>query len=256
MNKMRTISVHSYKGGTGKTTFLLNLAGVLAKNEKRVLALDYDLRAPSFQSYFKMSKHNFLSHYLLDERALKSIIFPCKIDDKANLDIIFSSMEFLKQHSKQRDKLSRDDAKFLAKMYKLQKAASEKYDFLLIDTIPGFFYRSIDSMMISDVILLIATPSTSNVLGIEELCSNIYDMLQKETKMILIINKIEEEGVEADKDIFEDNLEKLRKLGKEKFDEVVEVPYYNILSERIHAFENQPQEEFLLTLRNIIKLIE
>jgi cellulose biosynthesis protein BcsQ len=253
---MKTVCVHSYKGGTGKTTFLLNIAGILAKQEKKVLAVDYDLRAPSFQSYFKTTKQSFLSHYLLEEKTSGDIIFPCKIDEKANLDLIFSSMEFLKQHSKQRDKLSRDDAKYLAKMYNLQKNVEKKYDFMLIDTIPGFFYRSIDSMMISDIILLIATPSTSNVLGIEELCGNIYTMLQDETKMILIINKIEEEGVEADKEIFEENLAKLREIGKNKFSKVVEVPYFNILSERIHAFEEQPQEEFLNSLKDIIKLIE
>ena len=252
---MKTISVHSYKGGTGKTTFLLNLAGVLAKKGKKVLAIDYDLRAPSFQSYFKMTNQIFLSDYLLEDKKAQEIIFPCKIDENINLDLIFSSMEFLKQHSKQRDKLSRDDAKFLSKLYNLQQLAENKYEFMLIDTIPGFFYRSIDSMMISDVILLIATPSTSNVLGIEELTNNIYSMLKDETKMILVINKIEEEGVDADKEIFEENLKKLRNLGKEKFDNVIEVPYYNILSERIHAFEQQPQEEFLKSLETIFKEI-
>ncbi|MBY8999782.1 MAG: AAA family ATPase [Candidatus Heimdallarchaeota archaeon] len=256
MSKMKTICVHSYKGGTGKTTFLLNIAGILAKKGKTILAIDYDLRAPSFQSYFKMTKQSFLSHYLLEEKTIKEIIFPCKIDEKANLDLIFSSMEFLKQHSTQRDKLSRDDAKYLAKMFNLQKSLEEKYDFMLIDTIPGFFYRSIDSMIISDIILLIATPSTSNVLGIEELCSNIYSVLKDETKMILIINKIEDEGVDADKEIFEENLAKLRVIGKNKFSHVIEVPYYNILSERIHAFEVQPQEEFLESLLGVIELFE
>ncbi|MHA1952735.1 MAG: tyrosine-protein kinase family protein, partial [Candidatus Heimdallarchaeaceae archaeon] len=155
--------MHSYKGGTGKTTFLLNIAGSLAKNKKKTLAVDYDLRAPSFQSYFKLEKQSYLTDYLLEETSLNKVIFPCEASADIRLDLIFSSMDFLKQHSKQRDKLSRDDAKFLAKLYALQKSLDGNYDYLLLDTIPGFFYRSIDAMMVSDVIIVVATPSTSNV---------------------------------------------------------------------------------------------
>lgn len=32
---MKTISVHSYRGGTGKTTFLLNIAGELVTRGKK-----------------------------------------------------------------------------------------------------------------------------------------------------------------------------------------------------------------------------
>ncbi len=252
---MRTICVHSYKGGTGKTTFLLNIAGSLAKNKKKTLAVDYDLRAPSFQSYFKLDKQSYLTDYLLEEASLNKVIFPCEASTDARLDLIFSSMDFLKQHSKQRDKLSRDDAKFLAKLYALQKSIDGNYDYLLIDTIPGFFYRSIDTMMVSDVIIVVATPSTSNVLGIQELCNNIYSMLKEDRKMILMINKIEEEGIEADKEIFEKNLATLKKIGKEYFNEMIEIPYFKILSERIHAFENEPHTEFLNSINGIIKLL-
>jgi len=140
---MKTISVHSYKGGTGKTTFLLNIAGLLAKEGAKTVAVDYDLRAPSFQSYFKVENPLYLSDYLLEDASESKIIFPCTSNNGIKLDLIFSSMEFLKQHSKQRDKLSRDDSKYLTKLFQLQSTLSEKYDYMLLDTIPGFFYRSI-----------------------------------------------------------------------------------------------------------------
>lgn len=252
---MKTISVHSYKGGTGKTTLLLNIAGSLAKEGRKALALDYDLRAPSFQSYFKVENPLFLSDYLLEGASLSKIIFPCTADNGTKLDLIFSSMEFLKQHSKQRDKLSRDDSKYLSKLYQLQHTISEKYDYLLIDTIPGFFYRSIDSMMVSDVIIVIATPSTSNVLGLKELTDNIYAMLKEDTRMVLLINKIDEEGIEADKEDFEKNLSELKRIGKEKFSAVLEIPYFNILSEKIYAFEEEVPEEFMKSIKEIMELI-
>ncbi len=253
---MKTISVHSYKGGTGKTTFLLNIAGVVASEGYKSIAIDYDLRAPSFQSYFKFEKSLYFSNYLLEVELLTRVIFPSKTEEKQNLDLIFSSMDFLKQHSKQRDRLSRDDSKFLSKLYQLKQYVSRNYDYLLIDTIPGFFYRSIDAMMISDIIFVVATPSTSNVLGLLELCENIYSVVKEDSKMILLINKIEEEGIEADKEIFENNLKKLKKIGNSDFDQFIEIPYFKILSERIHAFDDQPHKEFLDVINLIIKSIK
>ncbi len=252
---MKTISVHSYKGGTGKTTFLLNLAGLLAQEGKKVLAMDYDLRAPSFQSYFSTNNLVSLSNYLLEDTPISKIIFPCQVNDEIHLDIVFSSMEFLQQHSKQRDKLSRDDSKYLSKLFNLQKLISKTYDYLLIDTIPGFFYRSIDALMVSNIILVVANPSISNILGLEELSGNIYSMLSKETKMVLLINKIEEEGIQADKTIFEENLSKLKKIGDQMFTHTLEVPFFNMLSERIYAFEKDTNKEFLDVITKLSKII-
>ncbi len=41
-SKSKIISIHSAKGGTGKTTLLANLAVYLAKNHHRTLAIDFD----------------------------------------------------------------------------------------------------------------------------------------------------------------------------------------------------------------------
>ena len=48
---MLVMSVHSYRGGTGKTLLSTNLAATYARKEK-VCLLDYDLRAPSLHSLF------------------------------------------------------------------------------------------------------------------------------------------------------------------------------------------------------------
>src|SRR5262249_11662672 len=46
------ITFYSYKGGTGRSMALANVAWVLASNGKRVLALDWDLEAPGLHRYF------------------------------------------------------------------------------------------------------------------------------------------------------------------------------------------------------------
>jgi hypothetical protein len=47
------ITFYSYKGGTGRTMALANVAWILASNGKRVLAVDWDLQSPGLHKYFQ-----------------------------------------------------------------------------------------------------------------------------------------------------------------------------------------------------------
>lgn len=49
----RIIAFYSYKGGTGRSMALANIAWVLATNGKRVLTIDWDLEAPGLHRYFQ-----------------------------------------------------------------------------------------------------------------------------------------------------------------------------------------------------------
>jgi hypothetical protein len=46
------ITFYSYKGGTGRSMTLANVAWILASNGYRVLTLDWDLEAPGLHRYF------------------------------------------------------------------------------------------------------------------------------------------------------------------------------------------------------------
>lgn len=48
----RIVTFYSYKGGTGRSMALANVAWVLAANGKRVLVIDWDLEAPGLHRYF------------------------------------------------------------------------------------------------------------------------------------------------------------------------------------------------------------
>jgi MinD-like ATPase involved in chromosome partitioning or flagellar assembly len=49
----RVITFYSYKGGTGRSMALANVAWVLAAAGRRVLAIDWDLEAPGLHRYFR-----------------------------------------------------------------------------------------------------------------------------------------------------------------------------------------------------------
>jgi tetratricopeptide (TPR) repeat protein len=48
----KIITFYSYKGGTGRSMTLANVAWILASNGKRVLVVDWDLEAPGLHRYF------------------------------------------------------------------------------------------------------------------------------------------------------------------------------------------------------------
>jgi len=48
----KIVTFYSYKGGTGRSMALANVAWILASNGKRVLAIDWDLEAPGLHRYF------------------------------------------------------------------------------------------------------------------------------------------------------------------------------------------------------------
>jgi MinD-like ATPase involved in chromosome partitioning or flagellar assembly len=48
----RVITFYSYKGGTGRSMLMANVAWILASNGRRVLAIDWDLEAPGLHRFF------------------------------------------------------------------------------------------------------------------------------------------------------------------------------------------------------------
>ncbi len=65
--KGKSILLFSAKGGVGKTTTAINLAGIFALNNKRVLLIDADLTSGGIAAYlnrpFKKSSYNYIEDY-------------------------------------------------------------------------------------------------------------------------------------------------------------------------------------------------
>ena len=59
----KIVTFYSYKGGTGRTMALANVAWILAGNGKRVLAVDWDLESPGLHRFF---------HPFLDESTVSA----------------------------------------------------------------------------------------------------------------------------------------------------------------------------------------
>ena len=49
----QVITFYSYKGGTGRTMALANVAWIIASSGKRVLVVDWDLESPGLHKFFE-----------------------------------------------------------------------------------------------------------------------------------------------------------------------------------------------------------
>ncbi len=63
---MRTIVFYSFKGGVGRTALCANLGVHLAKKGRRVLLIDWDLRAPGLTDYLRPKRGSLRKHGVVD----------------------------------------------------------------------------------------------------------------------------------------------------------------------------------------------
>ncbi|MFA5329745.1 MAG: polysaccharide biosynthesis tyrosine autokinase [Prolixibacteraceae bacterium] len=77
----KIISVHSTNPGEGKSFSSINLATILAMNNKAVLIIGADLRKPRLHKVFKRSNEKGLSTYLIGADNLSDIILPTEIEN-------------------------------------------------------------------------------------------------------------------------------------------------------------------------------
>ena len=188
----KIIAVHSYKGGTGKTSLSVNLAATYARRGKKVCLMDLDFRAPSLHAIFK--KQN-LDHYLNDY--LNGI---CEID-KVLVDATNDHsnggklMVALANPSTEaiRDMTAKDrkwEMKALGRLLSLRSALINDgdFDYLIFDTSPGLQYSSINAIVTADIVLVVTSLDASDINGSQRMTSELYDLFEKKTG--ILVNKV------------------------------------------------------------------
>jgi len=194
----KTMAFHSYKGGTGKTSLVVNLGALYAKRGANVCLLDYDFRAPSLNVLFKAKPDHWLNDYLdgncgiLDTLVDKSKRF--NLPGKLWVGFSNPSLEALK------DIMSKDrkwEVKALTKTLAGKKEIIEnrQIDYLIFDTSPGAQYSSINALAGADLVSLVMKADEFDLEGTKELSKGVYEALGRKSGVIL--NKIPMEQIAA-----------------------------------------------------------
>ena len=120
--KNKVILITSSEKGEGKSTIACNLAFTLAEDNKKVLVMDCDLRRPTVNKIFGISKLNGLTNILIGEKSFKDVIYKYS----KNIDVLSSGS------------MPPNPAELLAteKLEKLLKQYKNEYDYVIVDSTP------------------------------------------------------------------------------------------------------------------------
>lgn len=165
------VSVHSFRGGTGKSNTTANVAALLAASGKRVAVIDTDIQSPGIHVLFGFDDDldRTLNDYLwgkIDVTDAAHDVTDVVLADHAvapggALYLVPSSMK------------AADIARVLREGYDVgtlndgfrDLARNLRLDYLFIDTHPGLNEETMLSLTISDVLLLIMRPDKQDFQG-------------------------------------------------------------------------------------------
>ena len=199
MNKI--IAVHSYKGGTGKTLLSVNLAATFAKAGKKVCVFDLDFRAPSLFAILKTPSTEFwLNDYLNSTADISKVL----VDLSSRLTGGGKFYAALANPGTEaiRDMSSKDrkwEMRALGRLLALKESllASQKFDYLFMDTSPGLQYSSINAIVAADYVVVATTGDRSDVDGTKRMLAELYNLFEKKTGLVL--NKVLDASATAKK---------------------------------------------------------
>jgi MinD-like ATPase involved in chromosome partitioning or flagellar assembly len=195
------ISIHSFRGGTGKSNTTSNLAAQLAAAGHRVAVVDTDIQSPGVHVLFGFSDDldNTLNDYLWGKLPIAQaahevtsvVASSTTVQQGGALYLVPSSMK------------AADIARVLREGYDVgtlndgfrDLAKDLQLDYLLIDTHPGLNEETLLSITISDILLLILRPDRQDFQG----TAVTVDVARKleVPELYLVVNKVPS-GVDTD----------------------------------------------------------
>lgn len=153
----KIIVIGSQKGGVGKTTTTFNLAYILSKMGKRVLAVDFDSQANMTTCYGieKTDELQYTIGHMLMAQIEDEKQIPAKkcIRTKGGVDFIPASIYLSAVDAKLRMEMGAE--RMLAE---LLKPLRSQYDYILIDTCPSLGILTINALAAADEVIIAVKP--------------------------------------------------------------------------------------------------
>src|SRR5437763_1266101 len=187
------VSVHSYRGGTGKSNLAANLASSVVQLGKRVAVIDADIQSPGLHVLFGMDVHTSgltLNDYLHGrcgiEQAAHDVtakLGPAAAPGGA-LYLVPSSIKAGEITRVLREgyevNLLTDGLRTLIKTFQL--------DYLFIDTHPGLNEETLLSLILSDILVLLLRPDQQDFQGTAVTVDITRKLKLK--RLVLVVNNV------------------------------------------------------------------
>ncbi len=190
------IAVHSFRGGTGKSNLIANIAATMALQGQRVGIIDTDIQSPGIHVIFGLNENKIersLNDYLWGQCDIKDAAYDVTNTlsaENGNADTVKGRLYLVPSSIK-----AGEIARILREGYDVirlndgfqQLIRSLKLDYLLIDTHPGLNEETLLSIGISNVLIILLRPDNQDFQG----TAVTVDVARKlrVPKMLLVINK-------------------------------------------------------------------
>jgi MinD-like ATPase involved in chromosome partitioning or flagellar assembly len=167
----KIVSIHSFRGGTGKSNISANVAAQFASEGKRVGVVDTDIQSPGIHVLFGMGDKTInmaLNDYLWQRCTVEEAVYDVTANVQAR-DEPLSGRLYLIPSSLRAGEIS----KVLKEGYNVTlltdgfEALIEKLalDYLIIDTHPGVNEETLLSLAISDFMVIVLRPDQQDFQG-------------------------------------------------------------------------------------------
>lgn len=184
------ISIHSFRGGTGKSNTIANLAAMLAAAGQRVCVIDADIQSPGIHVLFGLEGDavtSSLNDFLWHGRPIEDVALDVTPEAlRPNAGRIYLVPSSIKPGEITRAMREGYDARLLTQGFR-RLLTELDLQFLLIDTHPGLGQETLLSLVISNTLLLVLRPDQQDYEG-----TGITVRVARELKVpniLLLVNK-------------------------------------------------------------------
>lgn len=185
------VSVHSFRGGTGKSNTTANTAALLALEGKRVGVVDTDIQSPGIHVLFGLDEDdiNFaLNDYLWGKCDIQEATYDVSPDQlEGSSGRIFLIPSSLKAGEIARILRDGYDVGILNDGFQ-SLIQNKQLDYLLIDTHPGLNEETLLSIAISDSLIIVLRPDQQDYQG-TSVTVEVARRLDV-PNMMLVVNKV------------------------------------------------------------------
>jgi septum site-determining protein MinD len=162
----KVIAIHSFKGGTGKTTLSANMATILAQNH-RVGVMDLDLSGPGLHVIFGLKKSDIratLTDIFLGDASPEEVV----VDLSQRFNLKNGGLYFCPASNKVEDMLRLLKSGLEVSVFQdtLQKVGEQyKLDYIIVDTHPGVENDTVLAMGCCDALVLVSRVDQQDLFG-------------------------------------------------------------------------------------------
>jgi len=260
--RKKVMAIHSSRGGTGKTVIATNLAAIYALKGLNVALLDLDFRAPSLVDVFSKGIKEPVGHWLNDfldgrckaEQALIDVSEAYGLKGKLLLGLANPAVEAIRSIM---EKSKAWEVTAVKRLFSLQSTLFEDMDidYCILDTSPGVQYASVNAVVSSDLSVVVATPDSLELKGLENMLAELYDAFSKRT--VVLVNKVFPETRVLSSDKQENLIDRMEKLLKHPIIGIIPC-YCDVLQAKRTSLlaVDKPYHPFLRKLEEIAEKLE